>query len=106
MANFVTNWVIWCKVEKRLFVLFADDLRVDDFVIWIRRVAVVDCFEKADVVVEEGSDEWTTGDEVVDELVIEVVDGKGTEIGLVENVDGGATDVFVEVREFVIVCFR
>ena len=82
--------------------LFPDDSRVDDIVVWIRRVAVVDCFEKADVVVEEGSDEWTTGDEVVDELVSEVVD----EIGLVENVDGGATDVFVEVREFVIVCFR
>ena len=96
MANFVTNWVIWCKVEKRLFVLFADDLRVDDFVIWIRRVAVVDCFEKADVVVEEGSDEWTTGDEVIDELVIEVVD----ETGPVENVDGGDTEVFVGVCEF------
>ena len=82
--------------------LFPDDLRVDDFVVWIRRVAIVDCFENVDVIVEEGSDEWTTGDEVVDELVSEVVD----EIGLVENVDGGATDVFVEVREFVIVCFR
>ena len=80
--------------------LFPDDSRVDDIVVWIRRV--VDCFERVDVVVDEGVDEWTTGDEVVDELVSEVVD----EIGLVENVDGGATDFFVEVREFVIVCFR
>ena len=62
--------------------LFPDDLRVDDNVVWIRCVAVVDCFEKADV--------------VVDELVIEVVD----EIGLVENVEGGDTEVFVEVVEF------
>ena len=76
--------------------LFPDDLRVDDIVVWIRRVAVVDCFEKANVIVEEGVDEWTTGDEVVDELVAEVVD----DIGLVENVDGGDTEVFVEVREF------
>ena len=100
MVNFVTSWVFWCKVEKRFFVLFPDDLRVDDFVVWIRRVAVVDCFENVDVVVDEGAVEWTTGDEVVDELVIEVVDGKGTEIGLVENVDGGDTEVFVEVCEF------
>ena len=76
--------------------LFPDDLRVDDIVVWIRRVAVVDCFEKAVVVVEGGSDEWTTGDEVVDELVSEVVD----EIGLVENVDGGDTEVFLGVCEF------
>ena len=62
--------------------LFPDDSRVDDIVVWIRRVAVVDCFEKADV--------------VVDELDIEVVD----EIGLVENVDGGDTEVFEEVVEF------
>ena len=76
--------------------LFPDDSRVDDIVVWIRRVAVVDCFEKADVVVDEGGDEWTTDDEVVDELVIEAVD----EIGLVENVDGWDTEVFVEVVEF------
>ena len=76
--------------------LFPDDLRVDDFVVWIRRVAVVDCFENVDVVVDEGAVEWTTGDEVVDELVSEVVD----EIGLVENVDGGDTEVFVGVCEF------
>ena len=79
--------------------LFPNDLRDDDFVVWIRRVAVVDCFENVDVVVDEGAVEWTTGDEVVDELVIEVVDGKGTEIGLVENVDGGDTEVFEEVVE-------
>ena len=82
MVNFVANWVFWCNVEKTFFVLFLDDSRVDDIVVWIRRVAVVDCFEKADV--------------VVDELVIEVVD----EIGLVENVNGGDTEVFVEVVEF------
>ena len=76
--------------------LFPDDLRVDDIVVWIRRVAVVDCFEKVEVVVEEGGDEWTTDDEVVDELVIEVVD----ESDSVENVDEGDTEVFEEVVEF------
>ena len=76
--------------------LFPNDSRFDEIVVWIRRVAVVGCFEKADVVVEWGSDEWTTCDEVVDELVSEVVD----EIGLVENADGGDTEVFVGVCEF------
>ena len=95
-VNFATNWVFWCNVEKTLLVLFLNDSRVDDIVVWITRVAVVDCFEKAVVVVEGGSDEWTTGDEVVDELVAEVVD----DIGLVENVDGGDTEVFLGVCEF------
>ena len=93
MVNFVTNWVFWYNVEKTFFVLFPDDSRVDDIFVWIRRVAV-GCFENADVFVEEGVDGWTTGDGVVDELAIKVVDE------VVDDVDRRDTKVFVEVVKF------
>ena len=92
-VNFATNWVFWCNVEKTLLVLFPNDSRVDDIVVWIRRVAV-GCFENADVFVEEGVDGWTTWDGVVDELAIKVVDE------VVDDVDRRDTEVFLEVVEF------